>query len=177
MNNWPKQSDVLAYRSIYGDPRGRGGSVVSDSWRKANLIAIPVPFRMAMGNIPITRITIHKACADSLARVLADIWARSGKKQAVIDDWGMSVFSGSFNYRPMRGLSTLSMHSFGCAIDFDAPRNGLGNPRPHFASVPHVLEAFRAEGWTWGGDWDGDGSMSDQRRHDGMHWQATQRVA
>jgi len=176
MNTWPKQSDVLAYRSVYGDPRGRGGGVASDAWRRASLVTVPPPFAMAMGEIRITKITIHRHCAESLARVLADIWERSGRDQGMIDDWGMSVFSGSFNYRVMRGLSTLSMHAFGCAVDFDAPRNGLGDPTPHFASCPEVLAAFAAEGWTWGGDWNGNGSMADQRRHDGMHWQATQPI-
>jgi hypothetical protein len=176
MNPWPKQSDVLAYRSPYGDPRGRGGATASDAWRRANLVTVKPPFAMAMGAIRITAIPIHKHCAGSLQRVLDDIWRRAGRDQKVIDAWGMSVFSGSFNYRPMRGLGTLSMHAFGCAVDFDAPRNGLGDPTPHFAKCPEVLAAFKAEGWTWGGDWDGDGSMADQRRHDGMHWQATQPV-
>lgn len=176
MNNWPKQSDVLAYRSPYGDPRGRGGSDASPTWKAANLTTIAPPFKMAMGDIKITKITIHKYCAESLKRVLEAIWVASGRDQRVIDDWGMSVFSGSFNYRPMRGLNTLSMHSFGCAVDFDAPRNALGNPNPHFAKCPEVLKAFRDEGWTWGGDWNGNGSMADQRRHDGMHWQATQPI-
>jgi hypothetical protein len=76
----------------------------------------------------------------------------------------------------MRGLNTLSMHSFGCALDLDPARNGLGDATPRFARFPEVISAFRASGLCWGGDWDGDGSSADQRRHDGMHLQATQHI-
>lgn len=170
------QSNVLAYASIYGDPRGRGGSTASPTWQRENLTTIVPPFAMRMGDIKITRITIHKACAASLSRVLQAIWDQSGRQQRVVDEWGVSAFGGSFNYRPMRGMTTLSMHSFGCAIDLDPARNGLGDATPHFSKCPVVLKAFAAERWTWGGDWDGDGSTADQRRHDGMHWQATQPI-
>ena len=116
-----------------------------------------------MGDIPIKRITVHRACAASLGAVLDAIWIAAKRDQGKIDEWGMNVFSGSFNYRPMRGLTTLSMHAFGCAVDFDAPRNGLGDSTPRFANYPAVLDAFKAQGWTWGGRWS---------RPDGMHFQA-----
>jgi hypothetical protein len=170
---WPTQADVLAYRSPYGDPRGRGGKTPSAAWEAANLIFIPPPFPMRMGKIIVNRVRIHRHCAPSLARVLADIYRAAGGNLETLKSWGVMEFGGAYNFRPMRGLTTLSMHSFGCAIDLDPARNGLGDSTPHFARVPAVLEAFRREGWTWGGDWDGDGSSADQRRHDGMHWQAT----
>lgn len=175
MNSWPKQSDVLAYRSIYGDPRGRNG-LVSQAWYKANIVFVPAPFKMAMGTIKIPRIAIHKACANSLAKVLANLLDAAAGKQETLDEWGVTKFGGSFSYRVMRGLTTLSMHAFGCAIDLDPANNGLGDSTPRFAQFKPVLEAFRSEGWTWGGDWDGDGSSADQRRHDGMHWQASQPI-
>jgi hypothetical protein len=170
---WPSQSDVLRYKSPYGDPRSREGSVASAAWERANLTYIAPPFAMRMGEIRITRIRIHKHCAASLARVLADIHRAANGQPETLRIWGVTEFGGAYNFRPMRGLTTLSMHSFGCAIDLDPARNGLGDSTPHFANVPAVREAFRREGWTWGGDWDGDGSTTDQRRHDGMHWQAT----
>jgi hypothetical protein len=63
------------------------------------------------------------------------------------------------------------MHAYGCAIDFDAPRNGLGDKTPNFANIPEVLSAFKSEGAIWGGDWNGNGDTQDERRCDGMHWQ------
>lgn len=165
-SKWPLQRDCDAF---YGNPRN--GAKYSLTWYRQNITMVVPPFRMTMGTIPITRIPFHRKCAGALEQALADIWQRSGRSQKVIDDWGMSVFSGSFNYRPMRGGTALSMHAYACAIDFDAPRNGLGNRRPNFANVPEVLSAFARVGAVWGGDWNGNGDTLDERRCDGMHWQ------
>ena len=158
---WPLQSQCDAY---YGNPRGRNGRA-SAQWEKANLVRVAPPFKMQFAGKPITSVSIHKRCADSLAKIFNNIWLASGKHQKIIDDWGVSVFSGSYNYRVMRGGNVLSMHAYGCAIDLDAPRNGFHDPTPHFAQVPQVLKAFEDEGWTWGGSWSG-------RSKDGMHFQA-----
>lgn len=172
MPQWPTQSEVLNGKSIYGNPVGRHG-LVSPTWERNNLALIVPPFKMAMGEIKITRIRVNKACAASLLRVLENLRDAANGRQEDLDFWGVSRFGGCFNYRPMRGLSTLSMHSYGCAVDLDPARNGLGDRTPRFAEFPVVLEAFRAEGWKWGGDWNGNGLTSDERRCDGMHWQAT----
>lgn len=172
MTAWPTQSEVLDGKSIYGNPVGRGG-LPSPTWEKYNLALIVPPFKMAMGSIKITRIRLNKACAASFLRVLNNLLDAAGGRQEELDYWGVSRFGGSFVYRPMRGLSTLSMHAYGCAVDLDPARNGLGDRTPRFAEIPQVLAAFRAEGWKWGGDWNGNGLTSDERRCDGMHWQAT----
>jgi hypothetical protein len=158
---WPLQSQCDSY---YGNPRGRNGGA-SPVWEKANLTRITPPFKMQFAGKPITSISINKKCADSLSRVFEKIWEAAEKNQKIIDDWGVSVFSGSYNYRVMRGGNVLSMHAYGCAIDLDAPRNWFHDQDPHFAKVPQVLKAFADEGWTWGGSWSG-------RSKDGMHFQA-----
>ena len=158
---WPLQSQCDAF---YGNPRGRNGQA-SGQWEKANLVRIAPPFKMQFAGKPVTSISVNKKCAESLGRVFAAIWEASGHDQKKIDEWGVSVFSGSYNYRLKRGGNSLSMHSYGCAIDLDAPRNGFHDLHPHFADIPQVVNAFKAEGWTWGGDWAG-------RSKDGMHFQA-----
>jgi hypothetical protein len=160
MPTWPTQAECDAF---YGNPRGPNGKP-SAAWVKANLTTIPAPYRMTFDGRPVTRIQIHRKCADSLSRVLAGIWTASGHNQARIEEWGADKFGGTFNYRLMRGLDRLSMHSYGCAIDIDPARNGLGNPRGHLLDCPLVVAAFLAEGWVWGGHW--------QTRPDAMHFQA-----
>lgn len=160
--NFPKQSNVTAF---YGDPRGKNGQP-SSQWEKANLVTVPVPWRMVLAwdTTAVARgIRIHKKCAESLARVINAVWLASGKNQATIEKWGMHLLGGGYNFRLMRGSNQLSMHSWGCAVDFDPERNGLGDSTPNFANIPQVLKAFADEGWTWGGRW---------ARPDGMHWQA-----
>ena len=159
---WPAQSLCDAF---YGNPRGKNGSY-SQVWALANLTYIKPPFAMKIAwapYTPITKIRIHKKCAASLERVLNDIWQRAGRDQNKINEWGVNLFGGSFNYRLMRGGSALSMHSWGCAIDLDPARNGLGDFTPYLTSDHPVSQAFKKEGWVHGADW---------RRPDAMHFQA-----
>lgn len=112
---------------------------------------------------PVSSIRIHKKCAGSLDKVLQSIWTSSSKNDQKIMEWGMHLYAGAFNFRLMRGGTKLSMHSWGCAVDFDSARNSFGDQTPNFATIPAVTDAFAAEGWTWGGRW---------KKPDGMHWQA-----
>lgn len=138
---WPKQADCDKF---YGNPRGANGHA-SATWEAANLTRIKPPFRMYYAGKPIQTVTIHKKCADSLARVFNAIWAASGKSQEKVDSWFVSTFGGSYNYRLKRNSNSLSMHAYGCALDLAPDKYPMGTSRAKF--VEPVLMAFRAEGW------------------------------
>ena len=161
MDKWPHQNKVDEF---YGNPRGANGRE-SAAWVRQNIVALRCPWKLVTSwdQQPVRAISIHQKCAESLGKVLSQIWANAGQDQAKINEWGMNLYGGGFNFRLMRGSNRLSMHSWGCAIDFDPSRNGLGDVTPNFEHIPEVLTAFAAEGWVWGGRW---------RRPDGMHWQA-----
>lgn len=161
MSDWPKQSEC---NSFYGDPRGKNGGP-SPTWEKENLILVPAPWKLvtAWDGSAVRGIRCHVLCGDSLSRVLAEIWDAAHRKREVIEIWGMHLFGGGYNFRVMRGGSALSMHSWGCAVDFDPARNAFGSRKPNFAICPSVLNAFVREGWTWGGEW---------KKPDAMHFQA-----
>lgn len=161
MSGWPKQSDCNVF---YGDPRGRDGGP-SPVWEKRNLVLVIPPWKLvtAWDGRPVKGIRVHVRCAESLDRVLTVIWERAGRDEGVVGNWGMNLFGGGYNFRVMRGGSALSMHAWGCAVDFDPARNPFGSRKPNFAHCPSVLSAFAVEGWTWGGAW---------RKPDGQHWQA-----
>lgn len=166
--NWPRQS---ACDQFYGNPRGLNGKV-NPAWQRQSLIEIAPPFAMHMGKLSIKKFPVHHKCADAFKAWLDHVWANADHDQNLIAEWGMDVFSGSFNFRPMRGSTRLSMHAYGCAIDIDAPRNGFHSVTPHFASLrKQVVEPFLDLGGVWGGDWNGNGSSADERRADGMHFQ------
>ena len=159
---WPTQA---ARSAFYGDPAGVGGRV-NPKWEAANLVRVHFPWRAVLAwdtRTVVASARVHRLCAESLGRVFEAIWAAAGRKQQAIDAWGMSLYGGGFEYRPVRGGRGLSSHSWGCAVDFDPQRNGFGDTTPHFAQAHEVLRAFEAEGWTWGGLWS---------KPDGMHWQA-----
>lgn len=165
MPKWPHQTAVPAF---YGQNLrvSRGVAGPDPAWEKANLVLVPLPWRGVASwdrSLPIKGLRVHKACAESLARVLAAIWEAFGKSQKEIDAAGMNLIGGGYNWRQMRGISRLSMHAYGCAVDFDPDRNGLGDPTPAMDS--RVVKAFEDEGWTWGGRWS-------PRNRDGMHFQA-----
>lgn len=160
VNKWPKQSECLKY---YGDPVGDHG-LLNKAWYNANITSVLPPFKMHMGDIPITRIPIHRLCSVSLARVLTCLMARYDNSQVALEKAGVTCYSGSFAFRTMRGLNHLSMHAYGCAIDFNAPDNPLGSSHGLFTASSPIVDEFKKEGWVWGGDWKG--------RPDLMHFQA-----
>lgn len=159
---WPHQNEVDAF---YGNPRGHDGEADA-AWVAQNITKVSVPWKLMTAwapHAPVAGIRVHRKCADSLSRVLDAIWQSAGRKEETIRQWGMDLYAGGFNFRQMRGSARLSMHSWGCAVDFDSARNGFGDATPHFADCPMVLDAFGREGWVWGGRWS---------KPDGMHFQA-----
>lgn len=141
-NSWPKQSEAM---SFFGNPASAG-------WEAANLVKVTCPWKFTTGG---QTILIHRKLADSLNRVLNYIWEQCGKSQAQIHAFGYDVFDGSYNYRPIAGTSTLSEHAYGAAIDW----NAAANPQHATASQTKfkedslIVQAFKGEGWSWGGDW------------------------
>lgn len=169
MSNWPLQRECDVF---YGNPRDSKDSTrPSTKWELENLTFIVPPYQLYYDKKPITRIRVHKKCSDAFLRVFNNLLKAADGNQKVLDNWGVSIFGGLYNYRLMRTSNNLSMHSWGCAIDLDPARNGLSNNKPRFANYPQVLKAFADEGAVWGGDWNGNGSTLDERSCDGMHWQ------
>lgn len=155
MIEWPKQKDCTAF---YGDPR----SATFESY----LAVVPFPWLTVLAWDKGKRVRgakVHIKCVTSLERVFSTIWRSAGRNQDIINSWGLNLFGGGYVFRTVRGGSSLSMHSYGCAVDFDPANNGLGDSTPAMARNIIVLKAFEAEGWVWGGRW---------KRPDGMHFQA-----
>jgi len=155
VNNWPHQENCALH---YGNPRDA-------KFEQRNIVTVPFPW-LAVTSWDGKRVKgarVHRDCANSLARIFAVIWSAAGNSQDVINEWGMNKFGGGYAFRQIRGGKSLSMHAYGCAVDFDPGRNPLGGQHPHFSECPIVLAAFDVEGWVWGGSW---------QRKDGMHWQA-----
>jgi hypothetical protein len=71
----------------------------------------------------------------------------------------LKTFDGCFNVRRKRGLTSMSLHSWGVAIDVNAAWNGL-NKTPQLSAG--FVKCFTDAGFDWGGTW---------TRKDGMHFQ------
>lgn len=166
-STWAGLSDC---RTTYGDPSLMEGGVAkaNPAWEKANLVMVRLPWRAHAAwnpKLTIRSLQVHRLAAPSLQRAMAAIWMQAGESQAEIDRLGLSSIGGGYNWRPIRSGGALSTHAYGCAVDFDPDRNALGDTAPNFALPQnrYVIEAFRTEGWRWGGAWP---------TPDGMHFQA-----
>jgi hypothetical protein len=71
----------------------------------------------------------------------------------------LKTWDGCFNIRKKRGLTSMSLHSWGIAIDVNAFENQL-NQIPKLSSG--FVKCFTDAGFDWGGEW---------QRLDGMHFQ------
>ena len=135
---------------------------------------LPFPMRLSWETETTVRhLTCHREVARSLSRIFDAIWTHFGGDIGKIRAAGMDLLGGCYNYRPRRNGSGLSMHAWGAAIDFDPDHNGLRAVRPdaitpEVCAIPKaIVEIFKAEGWSWGGDWDAP--------YDPMHFEATTR--
>lgn len=165
--NWPREWVSGELDLFYGDPRGAGGRA-APAWVQQNLTTIVPPWTMRFDGNVVPQITIHKKCKESVTRILNAIWDFSGHDPAKIKIANLDQFDGSYNFRTnVNSPSKLSLHAYGAAIDLAAAENPNGVPwRDGGRMLPRwVIDAFLAEGWSWGGDFSGT--------PDAMHFQAT----
>lgn len=159
---WPSQKDADKF---YGNPRGKNPAIVNKEWELANIEYVKPPFKMFYDLREVKMFQCHRLVADSLEHIFSDLWQQAHYDQKIVDEWGLSTFGGCYNYRLKRGASTLSMHAYGAAIDLDPANNAFHDKSFRFKKDSPVVLAFKAQGWTWGGEW---------RQPDAMHFQAAQ---
>lgn len=101
----------------YGKPNetGRGYLIV---------ITLPYPMRLAWDHkTKVSKMSCHHLVADKFLAVFNDLLAHYGYEK--IQELGIDLYGGCFNFRKMRGGSDWSRHSWGIAIDLDPERNQL----------------------------------------------------
>ena len=153
---WP-HDDTASLLAFYGKP-----------WEDSNLLthvipAFPMVYREDSAVYTITAIQFHAKGAAVLSAALQACWAAGNQDLANPLFNHIRNFSGSYNYRPIRGSSRLSCHAFGAAIDFDAEHLPLGHEVPASEMPEVVVKCFKDQGFFWGGDYTG--------RKDPMHFQ------
>ena len=108
----------------------------------------------------VTTIRCHKLVADNFSSVFNEILEVYGL--AKIQELGIDLFGGCFNFRSMRGGSDYSRHSWGIAIDLDPERNQLKETsrtarfaRPEYDKLHEIFEKYGFEnmGKVKGYDW------------------------
>ena len=149
---WPRENSA-DLDAFYGPPTPSG----------TNLVTVTIPWKCTAQHVE-----VNQKVAASLERVLAAYWDFVGRDNGRIAAQHLDICDGAFNYRRNKNNpSVLSMHSYGCAIDWAAAYNPNGSSWHDGGSMLPIefIEAFQAEGWSWGGEFHGT--------KDPMHFEAT----
>lgn len=126
----------------YGDPSANEGKF---------MVVWDVPECCEHGAIP-KKVYCNKDIVAALKQAFKNINNRGLASQ-------VKTWDGCFNIRKKRGATSMSLHSWGLAIDINAAWNGFGK-QPTMS--PELVKCFTDAGFDWGGTWS---------RPDGMHFQ------
>jgi hypothetical protein len=150
-NPWPR-SDRASVEAFFGIPGD-----------ESNLVPFDFPFPTYYGGKRVLRGRCHAKVKDSLLRILIEIGSKYGEDRGIIEE--AEDYGGIYNFRSKRGSASLSLHSWGIAIDLDADDNTFRDSWPMQSDMPlEIMECFAREGWLSAGAFWG---------YDAMHFQAT----
>jgi hypothetical protein len=110
-----------------------------------------VPAELEIGIIP-KKLYCNKDMVKPLGQAFKNLIQRNHVTE-------LKTWDGCFNIRKKRGLASMSLHSWGIAIDVNAFENQL-NQIPKLSAG--FVKCFTDAGFDWGGEW---------QRLDGMHFQ------
>lgn len=110
-----------------------------------------VPTELEIGVVP-KRVYCNKDLVAPLQQAFKNLIERNHINE-------LKTWDGCFNIRKKRGLTSMSLHSWGIAVDLNAFENGL-NQIPKLSKG--FVKCFTDAGFDWGGTWE---------RLDGMHFQ------
>jgi hypothetical protein len=124
-----------------------------DPYKESSMILWIVPKDLQVGKIP-KRIYCNKDMVAPLSHAFCNIIDRGYINELV-------TWNGCFIIRKKRGGSSMSLHSWGIAIDVNAATNQMGQ-KPTLSAG--FVKCFTDAGFDWGGYWKGASI-------DGMHFQ------
>lgn len=141
----------------YGTPNQQGSYLTA--------IKLPYPMRLAWDKEKTVKtMRCHKLVANDFSGVFADLLAHYGLPK--IQELGIDLFGGCFNFRQMRGGNDWSRHSWGIAIDLDPDRNELNetSATARFARPEYkpMIDIFYKHGFV---------SLGVEKNYDWMHFE------
>jgi hypothetical protein len=147
-------------RTVFGDIYeyidDRTGEL-DPSWETGTLGRVGLPDSLVLGW------DLSKSIRSFRAHnLLVDLFTRTFEQIHSAGLWhSVQTFDGAYNYRPKRGAPSLSVHSWGIAVDLNESTNERGTEGD---MDTQLIEIFEANGFYWGGHWLG-------RSRDPMHFQ------
>lgn len=143
--------------SKYGKPNQQGSYLTT--------IQLPYPMRLSWDKkTTVKTMRCHKLVAENFLAVFRDLECHYG--YAKIQELGIDLFGGCFNFRQMRGGTDYSRHSWGIAIDLDPERNLLHETKKtaRFARPEYkpMIDIFYKHGFV---------GLGVEKDYDWMHWE------
>jgi len=139
-----------------------------DSLSRAKLINVKVTITTEIEldkKTTVKKMMCHKLVAEKFKAIFAEILEVYGLEK--IQELGIDVFGGCFNFRKMRGGNDYSTHSWGIAVDLDPERNKLKetSKTARFARPEYkpMIDIFYKHGFV---------SLGREGNFDWMHFQA-----
>lgn len=126
-----------------------------------HMVVWDVPTELEIGMIP-KKIYCNKDMVEPLSNAFKKLISTKAVNE-------LKTWDGCFNIRNKRGLNSMSLHSWGIAIDMNAFSNPLGLTRKQIIAKgltpfsEEFLDCFRSSGFDCGADW--------KSRPDFMHMQ------
>jgi D-alanyl-D-alanine carboxypeptidase len=120
-------------------------------FKERHMIVWVVPNYLHIGPVP-RKIYCNKDLVPTLTLALENVL-----KAGISDQ--IKTWDGCFNIRSKRASKSMSLHSWGIAIDINAAWNRFGK-KPTMS--PELVKCFTDAGFDWGGVWG---------KPDGMHFQ------
>ena len=132
--------------ATFGDPRRA-------DFERSHIVSFTLPYPLLYGSQPVRRGRCHRLLVDNFTAALAGIQTAGLESE-------LKHYSGIYAFRPIRGASSLSTHSWGIAIDAEATKYPLRSLR-RFPET--IIAIWRQYGFFYGGDF--------EARKDPMHFQ------
>lgn len=174
-NKWPTQNPA-AMNEFYGNPDANRDGAADLIWQQKNLVRITPPYtlyypvddphnkgKIIKRGTVLKGLRVHHKAAESLYRCLVGL--KTEFSEGDLAKYELDLCGGVFNFRLKRGGHSLSIHSWGGAIDLSHLINYFGRKYDEAAGMmpQRAVKVFADEGWTWGGLWS---------TGDAMHFQA-----
>lgn len=131
-------------------------------------IQLPYPMKLAWSKEMLVKtIRCHKLVAEQLTNIFKEILQTYGLEK--IQELGIDLYGGCFNFRKMRGGNDFSRHSWAVAIDLDPERNQLKetSKTARFARSEYqpMIDIFYKYGFV---------SLGREKNYDWMHFEVKQ---
>lgn len=106
----------------------------------AHQVYCTLPYRMKLAwqpDVTIGRFSCHETIREDLENIFQEVLDCYGSHG--VTELGLDLFGGCLNIRKKMGGTSLSVHSWGLAVDLDPLHNKLhwGKDRAKFATAPY----------------------------------------